>query len=315
MEKRNIDFSATYTSITKVVDQAHDTFIPQVIGKVRTTDFVTVVPDVPYSKEIGPLVGSTIDFVAGDCSVFANTATSSVATVNVTTCLKKAGESFCLDEMKQYFVNSMPRGASQEDGLPFEEQFLNQKYEVIAKKLDNMFFLGDGSCVTGIIPGATAGGATVLGTASVGSTPWAVSTAVTNGIIYTIDTMIDNLDADILDADDLVLFVNRKAFDTYTRSIRNLNLIQYNAEEIRNGVVSVFGKYNLTMVATAGLAGTNKAILHRSSLLFWATDLNPIEAPINGGFERTLDKYVIVYKVKIGTGVGFPATAVVVNVA
>lgn len=314
MEKKNFEFSASYTSITKYVDQERDNFIPQVLGKVRTTDYVTVVYDVPYSKEIGPLVASTIDFVAGDCSIFANTATSSISTVNVTTCLKKAGESFCLDDMKQYFANNMPRGASQEDGLPFEDKFLGEKYAVIAKKLDTLFFLGD-SCVTGVIAGATAGGATVLGTSSVGSTPWAVSTAVTNGVIFTIDTMIDSLSDDIRDADDLVLFVNRKAFDAYTRSIRNLNLFHYDPEEIRNGVVSVFGKYNLTLVATAGLNGTNKAILHRTSLLFWATDLNPIEEPINGGFERTLDKYLLVYKVKIGTGVGFPATAVVINVA
>lgn len=314
MEKRKLEFTATYTSITKYVDQEQDNFIAQLIGKVRSVDYVTVVPDVPYSKEIGPLVSSTIDFVNGDCSVFANTATTSIATVNVTTCLKKANESFCLDEMKQYFVNHMPRGASQEDGLPFEQKFLDEKYTVLAKKLDKLFFLGD-SCVTGIIPGATAGGATVIGTSSVGSTPWAVSTAVTNGVIFTIDTMIDNIPDDYLDAEDLVLFVNRGAFDAYTRSIRNLNLFHYNPEEIRNGVVSVFGKYNVKLVATAGLDGTNKSILHRSSLLFWATDMNPIEAPINGGFERTLDKYILVYKVKIGTGVGFPASAVVVNVA
>jgi hypothetical protein len=314
MEKKNFEFSASYTSITKYIDQERDNFIPQLYGKVRTLDYVTIVPDVPYSKEIGPLVSSTLDFVAGDCSVFANTGTTSVATVNVTTCLKKTGEQFCLDEMKQYFANNMPRGASQEGPLPFEEAFMNEKYSLIAKKLDALFFLGD-SCVTGIIPGATAGGATVIGTASVTATPWTVSTTVNNGAILTIDTMIDSLSDDYRDAEDLVLFVNRKAFDAYTRSIRNLNLFHYNPEEIKDGSVSVFGKYNVRLVATAGLTGTNKAILHRGSLLFWATDLNPLEEPINGGFERTLDKYVIVYKVKIGTGVGFPAQAVVLNVA
>ena len=314
MEKKKFEFSASYTSITKYIEQEHDNFIPQLYGKLRTLDYVTLVPDVPYSKEIGPLVSSTIDFVAGDCAVFANTATTSVATVNVTTCLKKAGEQFCLDEMKQYFVTTMPRGAQQEGPLPMEAQFLDEKYGLLAKKLDTLFFFGD-TCVTGIIYGATAGGATIIGTSSVGSTPFAVSTSVSNGVIFTIDTMIDALSDDYRDADDLVLFVNRKAFDAYVRSLRNLNLFHYDPEEIRNGVVSVAGKYNVKLVATVGLANTNKAILHRSSLLFWATDMDPVESPIIGSYEITLDKYVIVYKVKIGTGIGFPASAVVVNVA
>lgn len=314
MEKKRLEFSASYTSITKYIDQERDNFISQLYGKVRTLDYVNIVGDVPYSKEIGPLVSSTMEFLDGTCNAFANSGTTSIATVNVTTCLKTAGESFCLDDMKQYFANNMPRGASQEGPLPFEEQFMNEKYSLIAKKLDALFFLGD-SCVTGIIAGATAGGATVIGTASVGSTPWAVSSAVTNGAIFTIDTMIDNLNDDYRDAEDLVLFVNRKAFDAYTRSIRNLNLFHYNPEEIRDGAVSVFGKYNVKLVATAGLSGTNKAILHRGSLLFWATDLNPFDEPISGGYERTLNRYLVIYKVKIGTGVGFPDKAIVLNVA
>lgn len=314
MEKRKLEFAASYTSITKYVEQEQDNFLPGIIGKVRTTDFVSIQGDIPNSKEIGPLVTSTIDFIDGDtCPAPVTSATTSIVTVNVTTCLKTVNELFCLDEMKRYFVNHMSRGPVQES-LPFEQKFIDEKYSVIAKKLDRLFFLGD-SCVTGVIPGATAGGATVLGTSSVTSTPWAVSTAVTNGVIFTIDTMIDNIPDDYLDADDLVLFVNRGAFDAYTRSIRNLNLFHYNPEEIRNGVVSVFGKYNLTLVATAGLEGSNKAILHRGSLLFWGTDLAPIEAPMTGGYERTLGKYLLIFKVKIGTGVGFPANAVVVNVA
>ncbi len=52
MEKKDLKFSATYTSINKYVDQLYDGFIASVVGKVRTLDFITIIPDVKYSKVV-----------------------------------------------------------------------------------------------------------------------------------------------------------------------------------------------------------------------------------------------------------------------
>lgn len=312
MQKKNFQFTATYDSITKQIDQEHNDFIAKTIGKVRTLDYVTILPNVPYSIEVGPLVSSNIDLTVGTCPAVANGATTSIASVNITTSLYSHYETFCLDDMKLYFNRQMGRGAIQED-LPFESQFLDEKNTVIAKKLDAKFFLGDGT-VAGVIYGATAGGAVGLTAGDVSATPWSVSTAVSNGAINTIDKMIQALPADVLDADDLVLFVSRTAFDAYSMSIRNLVGVNWDTTILVNGVAPVWGKPNVTLVATAGLAGSNKAILHRSSLLFWATDLNA-EGQFKGGYENTLGKYLLRYAVKLGAGIGFPDQAVICTIA
>lgn len=311
MQKKDLKFTATYTSITKQIDQEHNDFIAKTIGKVRTLDYVTLLPNVPYSIEVGPLVSSTIDLTAGSCPAVSNGATTSIASVNITTSLYSAYETFCLDDMKLYFNRQMGRGALQED-LPFESQFLDEKSNVLAKQLDAKFFFGDGT-ITGIIAGATAGGATSLTASAVTATPWSISTAVSNGAINTIDQCILALNADDLDAEDLVIFVSRKAFDAYAMSLRNIVGVNWDMATITNGIAPVWGKPNVTVVATAGLAGSNKAILHRSSLLFWATDLNA-EGQFKGGYENTLGKYLLRYGVKIGAGIGFPERAVVVNI-
>jgi hypothetical protein len=303
MEKRDLKFSATYTSINKYVDQLYDGFIASVVGKVRTLDFITIVPDVKYSKVV-PTVDTTLDFVAADtCTTFANGATTSVTGVTLTACYLKSEESFCLSEMEQYYFGQYMRRGSTQEQLPFEEAFMDEKMGKIAKKLDQIFWQGN-SCVTGLIAGATAGGASLV-TAS-----FSVSTAANNGVIATFDAMADALNSDML-SEELVLFCGQDTFDKYTRSIRNLNLYHFSPDEINGASVRMFGKRNITIVATVGLDGTNRAILTKPEFILWGTDLAPADEALAGEYNFQLDRYLMRYKVKIAAGIAFPARAVV----
>jgi hypothetical protein len=306
MEKKDLKFTANYTSINKYVDQLYDGFVASVVGKVRTLDYITVVPDVKYSKVV-PTVNTTFDFVAADtCTTFANGATTSVVGVTLTACYLKSEESICLSEMEQYYFGQyFNKRGSYQDTLPFEQAFMEEKMGKIAKKLDQIFWQGN-SCVTSILSTAQTGGATV----STGNS-FAVSTAVNNGIIATLDTMCDKLNSDMLSQDDLVLFVGQDTFDKYTRSIRNLNLYHFSPDEINGAAVKLFGKRNVTLVATVGLDGQNKAFLTKGSWIMWGTDLAPSEEALAGEYNFQLDKYLLRYKVKLAAGVAFPTYAVI----
>jgi len=308
MEKKKLEFNATYTSINKYVDQLYDGFIPSVVGKVRTLDFISVVPDVKYSKVI-PTMDTTLDLVAADtCSTFTNGGTSSLVGVTLTTCYKKYEESFCLSEMEQYYFGQYMRRGSDQEQLPFEEAFFDEKFGKIAKKLDTIFWQGD-SCVGGVLSTAGIAGITASGGSLVTASFSTVSSVVTNGVIAAIDSAIDALNSDML-SEELVMFVGQDTFDKYTRSIRNLNLHHFSPDEIDGAAVRVFGKRNITLVATVGLNGTGKGILTKGEYILWGTDMNPDEEPIKGEFSMYLDKYLIRYKVKIGNALAFPGRAV-----
>lgn len=307
-KKKYGEFTATYTSINKYTDQLYDGFVPSVVGKIRTLDHIILVPDVAYSKII-PTVATTFDLIDGAaCAAFANHGTTSVTGVTLTTCFKKFEEQFCTNEMSQYYFG--PYMKNNYEDVPFEQAFIDEKIGKLAKKLDQMFWQGGDSCLTtGLIATATqSGAATVTATFS-------VSTAATNGVIATIDAMIDALSSDLLSEDDLVLFVGQDTFDKYTRSIRNLNFYHFSPDEIKNGVVSVFGKRNVTLVATVGLDGTNKALLTKGSWIFWGTDINPGKdeqnLPIKAQYSEYLDAVIFRMKIKIGLAIAFPTSAVV----
>lgn len=308
MERKNLKdlkFDATYTSINKYVDSLYDGFIPSVVGKIRTLDHVTLVPDVIYSKVI-PTLSTTFDFKdAAACSAFSNSATSSITGVTITTCFKEYEEQICTNSLSQYWAGAYMRRGDYET-VPFEQAFIDEKMGKLAKKLDVIFWQGGDSCLTtGLIATATQSGATVV------TATFSISTASTNGVVATLDTMVDNLSTDLLSEDDLVLFVGQDTFDKYTRSIRNLNYYHFSPDEINNGVVRLFGKRNVTLVATVGLDGSNKAFLTKSSWIFWGTDVNPSEAPIKSDYSSYLDASILRFKIKIGVALAFPTYAVV----
>jgi hypothetical protein len=308
MENKKFEFTANYSSINKYVDQLYDGFIPSVVGKVRTLDFIQVVPDVKYSKVI-PLVNTSFDFVTADsCSTFANGGTTSVTGLTLTAAYLKYEESLCLSEMEQYYFGQYMKAGSDQTQLPFEQAFFDEKMGKIAKKLDQIFWQG-GNGVTGILSTAGIAGLTASGATTVTAT-MSVSSAVTNGVVATFDAMCDALNSDML-SQELVLAVGQDTFDKYTRSIRNLNLYHFSPDEINGAAVKLFGKRNVTLFATSGLDGTNKAILTKGDFIFWGTDLAPDEEPIKGEYNMYLDKYLIRYKVKIAGAVAFPSVAVI----
>ena len=301
---KKYDFSNSFTSINTYVDQNADSFIPAVVGRMRTFDYVTPVLDIKTSKVI-PMVTTSIDFVnANSCTSFVNGATAGFVGTTLTVAYIKNEESICLPELELYYPKWFSAGSDQET-LPLESAFMEQKLTQISKKLDVYFWQG-GAGITGLIATATASSCIVLATQS-----FSTSTAVSNGVILTFDNMVDQLDSNILSEDDLTLFCGTEVFDKYVRSVRNLNLYHYNAEEIKNGVVNLMGKSNVRLVATVGLDGTNKAFMSKSAWILLGTDVMPDEEPIKGEYSFYYDKYLMRYKVKLGSALAQPTYAIV----
>ena len=301
----NLKFSASYSSISKYVDELYDGFVPSVVGKARTTEFITVVPDVKYSKVV-PTVNSTVDFAdASSCATFDNNGTTAVVGVTLTTSYLKYEEKLCLNEMEQYYFGQYMTKGSDQESLPFEQAFMDEKMGKLAKKLDTIFWQGNTTpSITGILSQVQTGGINVTGSS------FAVSTAANNGVIATFDAMYDALGAD-MKGEELVLFCGQDTFDKYTRSLRNLNFYHFTPDEIEGGSVRMFGARNVTVVATVGLNGQNKAVLTKGSFLMWGTDLAPTEEPIKAHYDFVLDSLLLRYKVKIAAGIAFVASAVI----
>ncbi|OJW82075.1 MAG: hypothetical protein BGO69_15875 [Bacteroidetes bacterium 46-16] len=301
---KNQEFSVTYTSINTYVDQNASGFIPSVIGKIKTLDYVTPVLDVKTSK-VMPVSKHTFDFVDGDaCSTIANSATSSLVGVTLTSKRLKTEETFCLQDIEKYFPEWCKRGSDLQD-LPLEGAFIAEKEKAVAKSIDKIFWLGN-PLITGMIATATASGCIGLTAQGFG-----VSTGWTDGILKTIDNMCASLDADVRSEEDEVIFVGTEIFDNYVLSIRNVNNYHLDPADVKNYETRVAGKPNVKLVGTSGLNGSNLAFMHKMEWTFFGTDIMPDEESIMAWFDKSLDKYCLRYRAKIAVALANPTYAAV----
>lgn len=299
---KNMEFSVTYTTMDKYVNQdASDAFIPSLVGVSRTLSNVNVVYDVKNSKIVN-LLNSTVDFVdASSCSDFAVGGTTSNTGVPLTVKYLKHEDSFCLNEMEQYWFGKYMKGSNSNE-LPFEQVFMDEKIGKLAKKIDTIIWQG-GNGNDGLLTQAASASAV-----GVTGSSFAVSTAVGNGIVYTLDRMIDGLASDDLEQEKAI-FISPANFNKYVRSLRNLNLYHFDPADIEIGMIKMFGNSNTTIISTIGMPD-NKAFLHNLEYILVGTDVNPDEEPVAGQYDFVKDKYLIRYKVKIGTALAFPTKAV-----
>jgi hypothetical protein len=308
---KKIDFSASYSNINKYVDQLYNGFVPAVTGKMRTLKYVNVHEDVKYAKEI-PTVATALTLKPStSCTTFANGATTSIAGVGLTVQAMYFQESMCLEELEQYWAGQYMKRGSDQDSLPFESLWVDEKSRQVAKAADILFWQGGtitdgaGGTVTmvGIISRAIAGGA--AGTTA-GS--FAVSTGATNGVIKIFDDMVSDLSTDVLDQDDLILWCSREAFTAYTQSIRNLNFYHFSPEEISQGETKLFGYDNIRLVTTVGLNGYAYALLGRASFINYGTDLTLDKETFQTWYDPNSNTYRMRLRFKQGGALSFPST-------
>lgn len=302
---KNMEFSVTYTTMDKYVNQdASDAFIPSLVGVSRTLSNVNVIYDVKNSKIVN-LLNSTVDFVdASSCSDFAVGGTTSNTGVELTVKYLKHEDSFCLNEMEQYWFGKYMKGSNSNE-LPFEQVFMEEKIGKLSKKIDTILWQGGNGNVGLLAQGASGSAVGVTGSS------FAVSTAVGNGIVYTFDRMIDGLASDDLEQEK-ALFISPSNFNKYVRSLRNLNLYHFDPADIEIGMIKMFGNSNTTIISTIGMPD-NKAFLHNLEYILVGTDVNPESEPVAGQYDFVKDKYLIRYKVKIGTALAYPTKAVIAS--
>ena len=297
----NFKFNATYGTLTKYVDQLVDGFLPSTIGKVRTLDYISIVPDVKFSKVITTL-DSTINFSdASSCATFSSNSTSSMNGTTITTAFIKAEDKICLNEMEQYWLGKYMRPGSNQTTIPFEQSFMDEKMGKIAAKLDQTYWQGNaGLGITSAYAQISASGEAVKVTSQFTSSAT---------MIAAVDTFLAAIPSAVA-SEELVLFVDQAAFDLYTRAVRDANYYTFSPDEINGGAVRVFGKRNVTMVATVG-ATSGRGVLCNPNFLFWGTDLAPSEEPIAAQYDFVQDALLLRYKVKIGSAAAFKSTFVI----
>jgi hypothetical protein len=231
----------------------------------------------------------------------------------------KVNEALCMKNLEaKYLQKALPAGSGY-DSMVFAAEYSARKASVIAKQLEIGIWQGDSASANGnlnkfdgFIKLIAAASASVVhaNTTTYYGTPLAASAGITtSNVLNVIDAVYKGLPAEIVTADDAVIFVGMDVFRTYTIALKNANLFAYNLD-VKADSEFVLPGTTIKVIAVQGLNGTSKIYGARLSNLYFGTDLLNEEERFELFYAKEADEVRFVAEFKAGVNFAFPAEIV-----
>ena len=274
----------------------------------RSLEYLTVQPDIKSSATIN-IIDSTLVGQAGSCG-FNSDGTTVLSQRTLSVAPIKVNESICVDTLESYYTQKMMNPGSYNESIPFEQIYAEDKAEKIADMLESIVWKGDTggagniALADGLLKVIDAEGAVVDGNSGAVTVATGITAA---NVVDIVDGMVAAVPADIIDAEDIVLFMGYDNYRTYAKALRDANLFAYTGAEDQGQKFSqMVPGTNVKVVAVKGLNGTSRLILSRQANLYIGTDLLNDAEQFSIFYSKDNDEVRFVAKLKIGVQLAFP---------
>ncbi|QDP49145.1 MAG: hypothetical protein Unbinned706contig1001_24 [Prokaryotic dsDNA virus sp.] len=295
--------SLDVSGLSVYTDENKMDLIKKSILEGRTMEYITIQPDIKSSATIN-ILDSTLVGQAGACG-FSPDGTTALTQRAIAVTPIKINESICLNTLESYYTQKMMNPGSYNEAIPFEQLYSEEKAGKINAMLEDIIWKGDTAGAGNI---ALADGLLKLidslGTVVDGNVGGETSITAAN-VVDIVDGMVGVVPTDIINKDDLVLFVGYDTYRTYAKALRDANLFHYTGAE-NSDFIQVVPGTNVKVVAVRGLNGTNRLVLSTSANIYAGTDLLSDAEDFKIFYSNDNDEVRFIAKFKIGVQVAFP---------
>ena len=298
--------SLNVSGLNAYTDENKMGLIKKSILEGRTVNYITVQPDIKSSASIN-IIDSALVAAAGSCGWNAAGSTS-LTQRDLSVCPIKINESICLDTLESFYTQSMMNPGSYNTEIPFEQMYSEEKAGKIQAMIEDVIWKGNVATGSGnlalcdgfvqLFENTAASGSTVAG--NTGS----VTAITAANVIDVIDAMIAVVPADIIDQDNLVLFLGYEKYRLAAKALRDANLFHYDGAE--GDFEMVWPGTNVKVVAVRGLNNQDKMYLSTASNFYLGTDLLNDAEDFAIFYSEDNDEVRFRSKFKMGVQVAFP---------
>ena len=298
--------SLNVAGLTAYVDQTKMELIRKFVLEGRSASFLTIQPDIKSSASIN-ILSSQLVAQAGGCG-FTNEGQTILSQTPLSVCPLKVNESICLDTLEQYYTQYMMNPGSYNTEIPFEQTYVLDKIANISSLIDTLIWQGNTATTgqTSLCDGfITLAETTYSGSVINGNTSSATAITPSN-IISLIDDMSASINVNIINMDDLYLYVGYDTYRTYQIALRNANLFHYNGQQDQGESFSqLIPGQNIRVIALKGLNGTNKMFLSTKSNMYYGVDMLNDYENFELFYSQDFQEVRMVAKWKMGVNAAF----------
>lgn len=252
------------TGMTQYVKQEGLPLVVKAVTEGKTTSMVNVISGLKGAADV-PFLSSTLNLVKGHNCSLNDTGSSAFTPVRVDVNEVSYFESICTPA--QLENKALMYEISNASDVPFAEAFLNEKAQLMSRKIDQLVWLGEKptDAINGFVE--MAGNASLL----------TAVTGVTSGdtIMDRVDLVIDAAiasDSTFENSDNVVVFLNYAKYRAYVKELVEKNYFHYNPESMKGDGIFHPGT-KIKVMPTEGLAGHNFAYLADTEHLHVGTNL------------------------------------------
>jgi hypothetical protein len=251
------------TGMTNYIKSEGLPLIVKAVTSGKTTSMVNIISGLKGAADV-PFLSSTLNLIKGHNCNLNDTGSSVFTPVRVDVNEVSYFESICTPA--QLENKALMYEISNASDVPFAEAFLNEKAQLISKKIDQLVWLGEKptDAVNGFIKMAT--DASLLSTV----------TGATSGVTEVVDALIDAAiasDSSFENSDSVVVFLNYSNYRTYVKELVAANYFNYNPETMKGTEGITHPGSKIMVTPTEGLAGHDFAYLADTQHLHVGTNL------------------------------------------
>jgi hypothetical protein len=307
MKKYNFNFDLT--GLSTYTDEVGGELIAKAVLKGKTAEYVKVAPGIKGSQSLN-LLDSSLTVQDGTCGWNADGSTT-LSQRDITVCDYKVNEALCPKDLNDYWAGQLLTPGSYNETVPFEEQIAELKVSQISQYIEDKVWgasTGAGDCFDGfksLISTGTAG--VVEATGSVAITP-------TNALEQ-VDLLISFLSEDVLDRDDLIVFMSYANYRKYVTALRTSNYFHYTPEEAGKEFVTFHPATNIMVAPARGLNGSNQLTLGPAGYMVIGTDLMSDADNLRIFYSQDNDEVRVRANFKVGAQIAYPSAFVTNGIA
>lgn len=256
---------------------AMDLIVKSVAGG-RLSQYANLQPGVKTTTTIN-ILDTDVVFQADGCSRSAS-GTTTLSQRNLTPGAIAIHEDLCMTDLASKYTATMLKAGltGEKEEIPFEELYFSHKVAKVQKAIEVADWQGDTASGTANL-NKYDGLVKLIGAASpVNGNPTGITVATgitSSNVIGILTGMAELMPEDIMDADDLKLFVGMDVFLTYQKAIADGNYFHYVVDQDYTAELPLIGFPNVTVCATPGLSGLSagNCYLLRASNIYIGVDL------------------------------------------
>ena len=315
MKKNNLtklNFNYDLGGLSNYTDQLSADIVSEAVLTPITMKYVNVIPGIKGTQNVN-LLSETLVVQTGTTCGWSSQGDVTFTVAPVTVAALKVNQSLCLQQLNTLWLGQYLNSGSYNENAPFEQAIIDLQTKQIKRYNEDL--LWNASSATTSFSGfkeifqsasfTANGGVEVTGSTALCSVTGSSTQQQAYNVLTQIDNLIVQLNRNVYDRDDIIIYMSQTQFKCYLTAIRNVNNFHFSEPNLGQVYEVFHPQTNYKVVGVPGLNGSDLIAMGPMQYMLVGTDLASDEDSFRAWWSQDFQEVRIMSAWKLGTQVAF----------